>query len=111
MDEKIDVYSFGVVLLELITGRKPVVELVDEAVNLVSWVRKTTSQIPQPSAASSVLAVVDSRLSRFPLGDVEHVFKIGMMCLENQSSARPTMREVVYFLTNPPPSAPSMTNP
>ncbi|KAK9949958.1 hypothetical protein M0R45_005465 [Rubus argutus] len=110
VDEKIDVYSFGVVLLELITGRKPVVELVEEAVNIVSWVKKTTSQIPQPSATSSVLAVVDSRLSGFPLADVEHVFKIAMMCVENQSSARPTMREVVYLLTNPPTSAPNMVN-
>ncbi|KAL6219813.1 hypothetical protein ACLB2K_007572 [Fragaria x ananassa] len=63
VDDKIDVYSFGVVLLELVTGRKPVVELVEEAVNIVSWVRKTTSQIPQPSTASSVLTVLDSRLS------------------------------------------------
>ncbi|KAM5577633.1 receptor protein kinase CLAVATA1-like [Rosa sericea] len=110
VDEKIDVYSFGVVLLELVTGRKPVVELVEEVVNLVSWVRKTTSQIPQPSTASSVLTVVDSRLSGFPLASVEHVFKIAMMCVENHSSARPTMREVVYFLINPPWSAPGMTN-
>ncbi|PRQ49184.1 putative transferase, protein kinase RLK-Pelle-LRR-XI-1 family [Rosa chinensis] len=110
VDEKIDVYSFGVVLLELVTGRKPVVELVEEVVNLVSWVRKTTSQIPQPSTASSVLTVVDSRLNGFPLASVEHVFKIAKMCVENHSSARPTMREVVYFLTNPPCSAPGMTN-
>ncbi|KAM5577636.1 hypothetical protein ABKV19_008134 [Rosa sericea] len=111
VDEKIDVYSFGVVLLELVTGRKPVVELEEEAVNIVSWVRKTASQIPQQSTASSVLTVVDSRLSGFPFASVEHVFKIAMMCVENHSSARPTMREVVYFLTNPPCSAPGMTNP
>ncbi|PRQ49180.1 putative transferase, protein kinase RLK-Pelle-LRR-XI-1 family [Rosa chinensis] len=111
VDEKIDVYSFGVVLLELVTGRTPVVELVEEAVNLGSWVRKTTSQIPQPSDVSPVLAVVDSRLSGFPLAGVEHMFQIAMMCVENHSSVRPTMREVVYFLTNPPRSAPGMRNP
>ncbi|PRQ49175.1 putative transferase, protein kinase RLK-Pelle-LRR-XI-1 family [Rosa chinensis] len=111
VDEKIDVYSFGVVLLELITGRKPVVELVEEVMNIVSWVRKTTSEIPQSSTTSSVLTVVDSRLSGFPLASVEHVFKIAMMCVDNHSPARPTMREVVYFLTNPPSSAPGLTNP
>ncbi|XP_062012957.1 receptor protein kinase CLAVATA1-like [Rosa rugosa] len=111
VDEKIDVYSFGVVLLELVTGRKPVVELVEEVMNIVSWVSQTTSQIAQPSTTSSVLTVMDSRLSGFPLASVEHVFKIAMMCVDNHSPARPTMREVVYFLTNPPCSAPGMTNP
>lgn len=109
VDEKSDVYSFGVVLLELIAGRKPVGEFGD-GVDIVRWVKKTTSELSQPSDAASVLAVVDPRLSGYPLTGVIHLFKIAMMCVEDESSARPTMREVVHMLTNLPQSAPSLIN-
>ncbi|KAM5565158.1 receptor protein kinase CLAVATA1 [Rosa sericea] len=109
VDEKSDVYSFGVVLLELVVGRKPVGEFGD-GVDIVRWVRKTTSELSQPSDAAAVLAVVDHRLSEYPLAGVIHLFKIAMMCVEDDSSARPTMREVVHMLTNPPRSAPNLLN-
>ncbi|XP_017981861.1 PREDICTED: receptor protein kinase CLAVATA1 [Theobroma cacao] len=109
VDEKSDVYSFGVVLLELIAGRKPVGEFGD-GVDIVRWVRKTTSELPQPSDPASVLAVVDPRLSEYPLTGVIYLFKVAMLCVEDESSARPTMREVVHMLTNPPQSAPSLLN-
>lgn len=102
VDEKSDVYSFGVVLLELIAGRKPVGEFGD-GVDIVEWVRKT---IPQHADPASVLAIVDPRLSEYPLTGVIHLFKVAMKCVEEESSARPTMREVVHLLTNPPQSAP-----
>ncbi|GMH02323.1 hypothetical protein Nepgr_004162 [Nepenthes gracilis] len=101
VDEKSDVYSFGVVLLELITGRKPVGEFGD-GVDIVRWVRKTRSQISQPTEAASVLAILDSRLFGFPLSSVVYLFKIAMLCVEDESTDRPTMREVVHMLTNPP---------
>ncbi|KAF3446798.1 hypothetical protein FNV43_RR11978 [Rhamnella rubrinervis] len=107
VDEKSDVYSFGVVLLELIAGRKPVGEFGD-GVDIVRWVAKTTSELSQPSDAAAVLAVVDPRLTGYPLTGVIHLFKIAMMCVEDDSSTRPTMREVVHMLTNPPRSAPSL---
>ncbi|XP_052189790.1 receptor protein kinase CLAVATA1-like [Diospyros lotus] len=105
VDEKSDVYSFGVVLLELITGRKPVGGFGD-GVDIVRWVKKTISELAQPSDASSVLAVVDHNLSEYPLTGVVNLFKIAMMCVEEESVARPTMREVVHMLTNPPPPPP-----
>ncbi|KAK3231853.1 hypothetical protein Dsin_003734 [Dipteronia sinensis] len=108
VDEKSDVYSFGVVLLELIAGKRPVGEFGD-GVDIVRWVRKTTSELSQPSDAASVMAVVDPRLSGYPLTGVIHLFKIAMMCVEDESSARPTMREVVHMLANPPQSAPPPT--
>uniref|UniRef100_A0A2P2JCU4 non-specific serine/threonine protein kinase n=1 Tax=Rhizophora mucronata TaxID=61149 RepID=A0A2P2JCU4_RHIMU len=101
VDEKSDVYSFGVVLLELIAGRKPVGEF-EDGVDIVRWVVKTTSELSQPSDAASVLAIVDPRLSGYPLTSVIHLFKIAMLCVKDQSAARPTMREVVHMLTNPP---------
>lgn len=106
VDEKSDVYSFGVVLLELIAGRRPVGDF-GEGVDIVRWVRKTTSELAQPSDAATVLAVVDPRLPGYQLTGVIHVFKIAMMCVQDESCARPTMREVVHMLTNPPRSAPT----
>ncbi|KAF5455754.1 hypothetical protein F2P56_025300 [Juglans regia] len=109
VDEKSDVYSFGVVLLELIAGRKPVGEFGD-GVDIVRWVRITTSELSQPSDAASVLAVVDPRLSGYPLTGVIHLFKIALMCVEDESSARPTMREVVHMLSHLPQSPASLIN-
>lgn len=107
IDEKSDVYSFGVVLLELIAGKKPVGEFGD-GVDIVLWVRKTTSELSQPSDVAAVLAVVDPRLSGYPLTGVVHLFKIATMCVKEEPSARPTMREVVHMLANPPQSTPSL---
>lgn len=104
VDEKSDVYSFGVVLLELVTGRKPVGEFGD-GVDIVRWVRKTISELAHPSDTASVLAVIDQRLNGYPLTSVVNLFKIAMMCVEDESVERPTMREVVHMLTNPPQSA------
>ncbi|KAL8172124.1 hypothetical protein V2J09_023928 [Rumex salicifolius] len=102
VDEKSDVYSFGVVLLELITGRRPVGEFGD-GVDIVTWVRKTQSEMLSPTDATSVLAIVDSRLNGYYLlHSVVNMFRIAMLCVEEEGSDRPTMREVVHMLTNPP---------
>ncbi|KAL8466796.1 hypothetical protein ACS0TY_035740 [Phlomoides rotata] len=97
VNQKSDVYSFGVVLLELITGRKAVGEFGD-GVDLVKWVKKTTSELLDFAAAA--LAVVDSRLIGYPPIEVVSVFKIAMACVEDESSMRPSMRQVVHLLTN-----------
>lgn len=101
VDEKSDVYSFGVVLLELIVGRKPVGEFGD-GVDIVGWVNKTRLELSQPSDTALVLAVVDPRLTGYPLTSVVHMFNIAMTCVKEMGPARPTMREVVHMLTNPP---------
>lgn len=101
VDEKSDVYSFGVVLLELITGKKPVGEFGD-GVDIVRWILKTSSELPQPSDTSTVLAILDTRLNEYELSRVVHLFKIAMVCVEDESSRRPTMKEVVKLLTNTP---------
>ncbi|EPS70741.1 hypothetical protein M569_04011, partial [Genlisea aurea] len=98
VDQKSDVYSFGVVLLELITGRKPVGDF-GEGVDIVRWVRKMA-----PSESSSaVMAVIDSRLTDYRLSDVVKLFKIAMVCVEDESSSRPTMAQVLRLLEENPP--------
>ncbi|XP_052189827.1 receptor protein kinase CLAVATA1-like [Diospyros lotus] len=104
VDEKSDMYSFGVVLLELITGRKPVAREFEEGVNIVGWVKKRRKELGRPSDAEWVLAVIDQRLSQYPLTGVIKSLRIAMMCVEDASAARPTMRKVVHMLTHPPRS-------
>ncbi|KAK9163521.1 hypothetical protein Syun_004423 [Stephania yunnanensis] len=99
VDEKSDVYSFGVVLLELVSGRKPVGEFGD-GVDIVQWVRKMTD-----SKKEGVLKILDPRLSSVPLHEVMHVFYVAMLCVEEQSIERPTMREVVQILSELPKSS------
>jgi len=103
VDEKSDVYSFGVVLLELITGRRPVGEFGD-GVDIVQWVRKMTD-----SATGGIVNVMDTRLSSVPLHQVMHVFHVAMMCVQEHSVNRPTMRDVVHLLTSPPKTCEAKT--
>ncbi|CAN6297621.1 unnamed protein product [Urochloa humidicola] len=98
VDEKSDVYSFGVVLLELVTGRKPVGEFGD-GVDIVQWAKMMTET---DSSKEQVMKILDSRLSTVPLHEVMHVFYVALLCTDEQSVQRPTMREVVQILSEVP---------
>ncbi|KAJ3671526.1 hypothetical protein LUZ60_007605 [Juncus effusus] len=93
VDEKSDVYSFGVVLLELITGKKPVGEF-GEGVDIVQWTKRVTKCIRE-----NVAQIIDSRLRTAPIDEVMHVFFVAMLCVQENSVERPTMREVVQMLS------------
>uniref|UniRef100_A0A0A9F4N4 non-specific serine/threonine protein kinase n=1 Tax=Arundo donax TaxID=35708 RepID=A0A0A9F4N4_ARUDO len=95
VDEKSDVYSFGVVLLELITGQKPVGEhLGEDGVDLVQWTRARSSR-----KAEGAVGVLDPRLGGdVPVGEAAQVLFVAMLCVQELSVERPTMREVVQML-------------
>ncbi|XP_037429746.1 leucine-rich repeat receptor-like serine/threonine-protein kinase BAM3 [Triticum dicoccoides] len=95
VDEKSDVYSFGVVLLELITGHRPVGPHLGEdgSLDLVQWVRARVDQ------GGGVEAVLDPRLGGdVPAWEAAQALFVGMLCVQEQSVERPTMREVVHML-------------
>lgn len=100
-------YSFGVVLLELITGRRPVGGF-EEGVNIVGWVKETKQKVRESTDTAAVLAVVDPRLTGYPLCGVTKLFKVAMLCVKDESSARPTMTKVVRMLNNPPMPPPAL---
>ncbi|XP_008799579.2 leucine-rich repeat receptor-like serine/threonine-protein kinase BAM3 [Phoenix dactylifera] len=93
VDEKSDVYSFGVVLLELITGRRPVGDFGEEGLDIVQWARMNTNW-----SKEGVVKILDPRLINVPLEEAMQVFFVGMLCVQEQSVERPTMREVVQML-------------
>ncbi|KAL4184005.1 hypothetical protein AMTRI_Chr11g157870 [Amborella trichopoda] len=106
VDEKSDVYSFGVVLLELITGHRPVGDFGD-GVDIVQWAKRTTG-----GDRRKVTLILDSRLNQVPLEESMHLFFIAMLCVQENSIERPTMREVVQMLSEfPNPKPPSQTSP
>ncbi|KAG6493748.1 hypothetical protein ZIOFF_048750 [Zingiber officinale] len=98
VDEKSDVYSFGVVLLELVTGRRPVGDFGD-GVDIVQWAKFATG-----GSRDGVAAIVDPRLGAGapPADEVAHVFFVAMLCVQENSVERPTMREVVQMLSEFP---------
>ncbi|XP_002532709.2 leucine-rich repeat receptor-like serine/threonine-protein kinase BAM3 [Ricinus communis] len=93
VDEKSDVYSFGVVLLELITGRRPVGAFEEEGLDIVQWTKIQTN-----SSKEKVIKILDQRLSDIPLNEATQVFFVAMLCVQEHSVERPTMREVVQML-------------
>ncbi|KAG6696282.1 hypothetical protein I3842_09G140300 [Carya illinoinensis] len=93
VDEKSDVYSFGVVLLELLTGRRPVGNFGEEGLDIVQWTKMQTN-----SYKGRVGKILDERLGNIPLDEAMQVFFVSMLCVEEQSVERPTMREVVQML-------------
>ncbi|KAG8657466.1 leucine-rich repeat receptor-like serine/threonine-protein kinase BAM3 [Manihot esculenta] len=104
VDEKSDVYSFGVVLLELITGRRPVGDFGEEGLDIVQWTKIQTNSIKEMA-----VKILDQRLTDVALSEAMQVFFVAMLCVQEQSIERPTMREVVQMLAEAKqPNAPNM---
>ncbi|KAH6762585.1 Leucine-rich receptor-like protein kinase family protein [Perilla frutescens var. hirtella] len=104
VDEKSDVYSFGVVLLELVTGRRPVGEF-GEGVDIVQWAKCLTK-----CRREEVSCILDPRLTVVPKDEAMHLFFVAMLCVQENSVERPTMREVVQMLSEFPRHSPSSSH-
>ncbi|XP_051144610.1 leucine-rich repeat receptor-like serine/threonine-protein kinase BAM3 [Andrographis paniculata] len=103
VDEKSDVYSFGVVLLELITGRRPVDAEFGEGVDIVQWTKCSTN-----CRREEVTGIIDPRLGMVPKDEAMHLFFVAMLCVQENSVERPTMREVVQMLSEFPRRSPEL---
>ena len=111
VDEKSDVYSFGVVLLELLTGRRPVGDFEDGVVDIAQWCKRA---LTNGENENDIICIVDKRIGMVPKEEAKHLFFIAMLCVQENSVERPTMREVVQMLaefSHQFPQSPSSSSP
>ncbi|KAI3670513.1 hypothetical protein L1987_87849 [Smallanthus sonchifolius] len=88
LTEKSDVYSFGVVLLELITGRRTILD----GINIINWVKSSIEE-------GNVETIIDARLEgRFNVNTAWTVVETAIACVSPTSIKRPTMNDVVMDL-------------
>ncbi|KAK4283647.1 hypothetical protein QN277_000575 [Acacia crassicarpa] len=108
---KVDVYSFGVLLLELICCRKNFdMNIEDEhKMILIDWAYDCFHY------RRLDLLVEDDDEAQIDMKKVEEYVMIGIWCIQDDPSARPTMKQVVQMLEGfmdvpNPPDLPSFTN-
>lgn len=88
--QKWDVYSYGVILLELLSGRSPVVLVGTSEMDLVRWVRLSIEE------KKPLSAVFDPFLARQTEKEEQMVavLKIALACVQTDAERRPPMRHV-----------------
>ncbi|KAG6757337.1 hypothetical protein POTOM_037645 [Populus tomentosa] len=102
---KSDVFSFGVLVLEIVTGKKNSWLSNSEELELLlihvwrNWREGTATNL------------IDETLRGSPVGDVMRCLHIGLLCVQENVSSRPTMAAVVPMLNSHSWSLPSPSRP
>ncbi|KAK9727206.1 hypothetical protein RND81_05G265500 [Saponaria officinalis] len=106
---KTDVFAFGMFLFEVACGRRPFDPLTEagEDVILADWVYDCWNK-------GAVLEASDPKLEgEYVKSEMELVLRLGLLCSSPKANARPTMRQVVQYLSQNAilPDLPSDYNP
>ncbi|XP_028788512.1 putative receptor-like protein kinase At4g00960 [Neltuma alba] len=93
--EKSDAFSFGVIVLEIISGKK-ITSSPDQSHGLLNyaWNQWKEEKILE-------IAILDSNLNESEsLNEVNKCIQIGLLCVQENPEARPSMATVVSYLSN-----------
>ncbi|KAL7262243.1 hypothetical protein ACSBR1_000590 [Camellia fascicularis] len=101
---KVDVYSYGVVVLEMVTGKSPMIvphtsdnsEEMEQR-GLVKWVRQKMNE--NVSKELWLEEIIDPLMKdRYDACKMEILVEVALQCAEEDKDARPTMSQVVQRL-------------
>ncbi|CDP11357.1 unnamed protein product [Coffea canephora] len=103
---KSDVFSFGVVILEIVTGKKnSSFQQSEDSEDLVSYVWKHWRR-------GEPLALLDSSIGdSFAENEVIQCIQLGLLCVEEYVSKRPTVASVVNMLNSSSVTLPTPRRP
>ena len=95
-----DVFAYGVLLLEVACGKRPIRPANSESGDhfvLMDWVFECNQ-------AGRILDTADPRMNGVYDGEeVERVLRLGLVCSHQRPESRPTMRQVIRYLSGDDP--------
>ncbi|CAM6027539.1 unnamed protein product [Sphagnum balticum] len=92
LSTKVDVYSFGVLLLEIISGRKAILENATDKVYLVKWAWHLHKE-------NMLMNLVDQKINDTLVEiEVQRVINVALLCVQIESTGRPPMSQVFAML-------------
>ncbi|KAK9681693.1 hypothetical protein RND81_10G020800 [Saponaria officinalis] len=102
---KSDVYSFGILVLEIVTGCKSLGVIQGEhSVDLIHRVWRNWRE-------GTAVDVVDETIPASSRDEIMRVIHIGLLCVQEEDTDRPTMSAVVVMLSSYSFTLPRMTHP
>ncbi|XP_031483919.1 probable LRR receptor-like serine/threonine-protein kinase PAM74 [Nymphaea colorata] len=93
LNEKSDVYSFGIVLLELVSGKRHLIDVPSgEKINIAHWVRQSVLEGKHANIADPTLC------GRYEVDSLRRVVDLALHCTSDKGINRPKMCDVVTEL-------------